>query len=826
MPGSMSIDPLAQAQALLKLVERTAFIGVWTLHLDGPRLQWSDQLALLHDAAPGYVPAAVRMEEHYAPEWRADMRRRVQACAGEGHPFDVEVQIVTLRGRRAWVRCVGQPVRDARGRIVCVEGAVQEIAPHGHAPGTLLRHTVSMGGAMGSGEAVITVDRAGRLTYANEQAERLLGSAAGELPGRKLWSHFRKTAWLRLEEAFGAAMDGRAPLELEEPSVQGSHWLELRGYPFGGGMAVHLRDVTPRHREQEQLRLLEGSIGRLNDIVIITEAGPFGAPGPRIVFVNEAFERRTGYTKGEVLGRTPRLLQGPATDRAGLDRIRAALEQWQRVRVDVVNYTKAGEPYWVDLDVSPVWDKQRRLTHWVAVGRDITERKLAEEKIQYLAFYDPLTKLPNRQHLMDSLAGALAAGRSGALMFIDLDNFKALNDTLGHQKGDLLLQQAAKRLRSCLAKGDTVGRLGGDEFVVLLENRPEKPIDPAIAAGVVSARVLDRLGQPYDLPGCVHHSTCSIGVTLFDASPPPVSELLKQADLAMYEAKAAGRNTVRFFDPAMQVLASANAALAADLRQAWSEGQLQVHYQPQVGAGGRMTGVEALLRWVHPQRGMVAPARFIPFAEESSLILPIGRWVLESACAQLAAWAKRPDRAHLGIAVNVSVRQFRHPDFVDEVTAAIRSAGIRPERLKLELTESLLADGIDVTIARMGSLKDMGVQLSLDDFGIGYSALAYLKRLPLDQLKIDRSFVKDILTDANDAAIARTIIGLAQSLGLDVLAEGVETEAQRAFLARQGCHHYQGYLFCKPLPLAQLEAFMDARAETPPATPAPSAPAR
>jgi EAL domain-containing protein (putative c-di-GMP-specific phosphodiesterase class I) len=303
-----------------------------------------------------------------------------------------------------------------------------------------------------------------------------------------------------------------------------------------------------------------------------------------------------------------------------------------------------------------------------------------------------------------------------------------------------------------------------------------------------------------------------------------VSELLKQADLAMYEAKAAGRNTVRFFDPAMQVLASANAALAADLRHAWREQHLKIHYQPQVDASGRMSGVEALLRWQHPERGMVPPAQFIPFAEDSSLILPIGRWVLESACAQLAEWARRPDRAHLSIAVNVSVRQFRHPDFVDEVTTAIRRAGIRPDRLKLELTESLLADGIDVTIAKMGSLKDMGVQLSLDDFGVGYSSLGYLKRLPLDQLKIDRGFVKDILTDPNDAAIARTIIGLAQSLGLDVLAEGVETEGQRAFLAQQGCHHYQGYLFCKPLPLDALEAFMDARERD--LTPAPSAPAK
>jgi EAL domain-containing protein (putative c-di-GMP-specific phosphodiesterase class I) len=299
-------------------------------------------------------------------------------------------------------------------------------------------------------------------------------------------------------------------------------------------------------------------------------------------------------------------------------------------------------------------------------------------------------------------------------------------------------------------------------------------------------------------------------VTLFGKTPGSVSEVLKQADLAMYQAKAAGRNAVRFFDPEMQAIATANAALATDLRQAWREGQFLVDYQPQVGVDGRMIGVEALLRWKHPRRDMVPPVDFISTAEETSLIIPIGRWVLEQACAQLAQWAKNPARAHLSIAVNVSVRQFRDPDFVDHVMQAIQRHGTAPQRLKLELTESLLVEGIEITMAKMASLKEMGVALSLDDFGMGYSSLSYLKRLPLDQLKIDREFVKDILTDANDAAIARAIIHLARSLDLDVIAEGVETAEQRDFLAKEGCLQYQGYLFCKPLPIEELEKFMDA----------------
>jgi len=452
------------------------------------------------------------------------------------------------------------------------------------------------------------------------------------------------------------------------------------------------------------------------------------------------------------------------------------------------------------------------ITHYVAIFTDISDHKTAQAQIENLAFYDPLTNLPNRRLLMDRLDQAINAStrheRKSALLFVDLDNFKTLNDTLGYHQGDLLLAQVAHRLKTCIREGDTVARLGSDEFVVMLENLSENMLDAANQSEAVGDKILAALGVDYLLANGAHHSTPSIGVTLFGGEHQEASEVpLRRAELAMFQAKAAGRNTLRFFDAQMQAEVSAHAALEADLRDAVLNGQFLLHYQPQVVGDGRLTGVEALVRWQHPQRGMVSPAEFIPLAEASGLILPIGQWVLETACAQLAAWASKPDRAHLTIAVNVSARQFHQPNFVEQVLATLARTHAKPRLLKLELTESMLVNDVEGVIAKMGALKGRGVGFSLDDFGTGYSSLAYLKQLPLDQLKIDQGFVRNIVTDANDAAIAKMVMALAESMGLSVIAEGVEIQAQADFLAHLGCHAYQGYLFSRPLPVADFEAF-------------------
>jgi diguanylate cyclase (GGDEF)-like protein len=432
-----------------------------------------------------------------------------------------------------------------------------------------------------------------------------------------------------------------------------------------------------------------------------------------------------------------------------------------------------------------------------------------DNEIRKLAYYDPLTHLPNRRLLLDRLQHALASclrsKRQGALLFIDLDNFKTINDTLGHDKGDLLLEQVAQRLVTCVREGDTVARLGGDEFVIMLGDLSQSPKEAATQTEAVGAKVMSALNQPYQIAGHEYRNTPSIGVTLFGDNKHSQDELLKRADLAMYQAKSAGRNTLRFFDPEMQAAVTSRATLDNDLHEALRGSQFLLYYQPQVDDTRRLTGVEALLRWQHPLRGLVAPGDFISHTEETGLILPLGLWVLETACAQLVKWADQPGMAHLSLAVNVSARQFHQPDFVSQLRAVLDSSGANPKKLKLELTESLLLDDVEDTIAKMIDLKAIGVGFSLDDFGTGYSSLAYLKRLPLDQLKIDQSFVRDILSDPNDATIACTIVALAHSMGLAVIAEGVETAEQLAFLAANGCKAYQGYLFSRPLSLADFE---------------------
>jgi diguanylate cyclase (GGDEF)-like protein/PAS domain S-box-containing protein len=660
-------------------------------------------------------------------------------------------------------------------------------------------------------DTIVILDAKGIQRYVSPSAERVHGYSPAELvdiPVIEQMIHPDDRA--RVEEAFRQIVEtGSGGTQYRHRRKAGG-WVHLESYgtnqlanPDIRGVVVNVRDITSLKKAESMYRTLFDEM--LNGFAaheIICDAA--GRPVDyRFLSVNPAFERMTGFRAEEVVGRTAMELM-PELEPHWLD-------IYGRVAL-------GGEPAHFE-NFSAELDKHFEVTafqplpgQFACLFQDITERKRAEKKIHALAFYDQLTGLPNRILLMDRLALAMAAAERGdtygALLFIDLDNFKMLNDTRGHEVGDLLLKEVAERLRANVRAEDTAVRQGGDEFVVLLSGLGKVETEAAQTAEGIANKLLGDLNNPYHIGGLAHHSTASIGVTLFNGRTTSIDELMKQADLAMYRAKAAGRNAVRFFDPALGAAVKARADLEADLRRAIAAQQFVLHYQPQVQGDGRVTGAEALVRWQHPQRGVVAPSDFIPLAEETDLILPLGQWVLESACAQLADWSREPRLAGLSIAVNVSAKQFLQPEFVEQVFAAVSRSGANPRRLKLELTESLLLHDIERTIDKMHRLKERGIGFSLDDFGTGYSSLAYLKRLPLDQLKIDQSFVRDVLSDPNDAAIARTIVALGQSLGLAVIAEGVETGEQRDFLAGIGCQAYQGYLFSRPVAVAALERWL------------------
>ncbi|WP_293762676.1 EAL domain-containing protein [uncultured Aquitalea sp.] len=542
---------------------------------------------------------------------------------------------------------------------------------------------------------------------------------------------------------------------------------------------------------------------------------------PSMVFIdcNEAARRIYGLPSCEaMLGLTPlavspeRQPDGRASREAAAEFVEQALREghvvfeWRHQRPD-------GSQWEARVQLMSLEHQGRHMLHFNL--EDITDSKRSAQEIRKLAFYDTLTGLPNRQLMMDRLSQAMRQTREqggcGALLLIDLDNFKVLNDSEGHAAGDKLLVAVAGRLRSTVRDSDVVARLGGDEFVIILSGLEE---DAAAAAGQRAERILERLSTPFALAsdwggrdGGARPFVCtaSMGIALFNASDSSEEELLQRADTAMYRAKHSGRNAWFLFDPEMQAAVQARVTLEGELRFALADRQFFLVYQPQYNNEGVMVGAEALLRWRHPERGVVGPLTFIPVAEDTGMILPIGQWVLEEACRQLAAWAHDPRRADITLAVNVSARQFMQPGFETGLRAILTASGARPDRLKLELTETMMLEDTETIIARMHAIKACGVSFAMDDFGTGFSSLSYLKRLPISQLKIDRSFVRDILDDPNDAAIARTIIALGQTLGMTVLAEGVETRAQQDFLLQAGCFLYQGYLFGKPVPAAEFD---------------------
>lgn len=659
------------------------------------------------------------------------------------------------------------------------------------------------------GVMITGVDR--RISYTNSAIERISGYSKEDLLGKNCavlqGPETNEETKQQIRNALNAGKTYHGEI-LNYRKDNSSFWNSLSITPVfdAQGQVTQFvgiqNDITERKLAEVELRIAAKAFESQVAMLVADAKGT-------ILRVNQAFTQTTGYREDEAIGQKTSLLKSGRHDKAFYEQFWSDLKNHHYWQGAIWNRRKNGNIYAEWLTINAVVTPVGEITHYVCSFSDITQNKAAEAEVHRLAYYDQLTQFPNRRLLQDRLGQALAsAARNesyGAILFLDLDSFNTLNDTRGYDTGDLMLIQVAHRLRDTLRQSDTVARLGGDEFVVILENLDREAEAAATKAKQIGNNLGVTLARPYELKGIESNSTASMGICLFSGEE-TIEQLLKNAEIAMYQAKADGRSTLRFFDPEMQATIDKRSDLENNLRQALNRNELRLFYQPQINHAGRYIGAEVLLRWKHPERGYISPMDFIPLAEETGLILPIGHWVLKSACEQIKLWSDNEITCNLRISVNVSSLQFRHEYFVDEVCQVLDETGIEPTRLKLELTETLILHDVENTIKKMQGLKKIGVTFSMDDFGTGYSSLAYLTRLPLDELKIDKSFVANLPGSHNDCVIAQTIITMGQSLGLVVVAEGVETEEQRTFLFEQGCDVYQGYLLSRPIPI---EEFMN-----------------
>ena len=809
-----AVDRLNQQLALYELTEGLARVGSWLSSADGQTITFSPGLRQIAGLPPGPPLTSAQARSYIHPDdlpHFVEIRQRMDGST-------LEYRVLRADGTIRWVRSSlhrytglqGQTLDFGLVQDITAEREVTEVLREklefienitSQIPDVLFQYEMRDDGTPWFPYISASVRSMFRVSPAEAQrdAQRVFASIHPEdRPGvfaTMKASYHRGGSWsheyrLKFDDGIERWVLGNAITRRENDD---------RLVSYGS-----ISDITERKLAETRLQESEARFRSLTDL----SSDWYWETDEEFRFTNFVGYRdgKSIVTREDSLGKTRWDLGALNLSEEDWDAHRRVLQSHQPFRdLELQRLDANGQNYWVAVSGTPIFDEKRVFRGYRGIGRDISKRKHAEDETQRLAFYDTLTGLPNRRLLMDRLAHAqVTSARSrhfGALLFIDLDNFKDLNDTLGHDVGDLLLEQVALRLVTCLREGDTAGRFGGDEFVIMLEDLSESDTEAARQAELVAEKILARLNAPYELVGRQHNSSPSVGITLFCGTALGVDELLKRADVAMYQAKAAGRNTLRFFDPEMQAAVLARAELDADLRLGLQREELLLHYQPVVDGYNNVVGYEALLRWRHPGRGMVAPGEFIGMAEQTGLILPIGQWVLATACRQLVAWDQQPATSQLSLAVNVSARQFRQSDFVSQVLSVLDETGANPQRLKLELTESVLISDVEDAIRKMGALRAHGVRFALDDFGTGYSSLSYLKRLPLDQLKIDQSFVRDVLTDPNDAAIVRTILALASSMDLLAVAEGVETEGQRRFLLDNGCTVFQGYLFGRPGPL-------------------------
>lgn len=745
---------------------------------------------------------------------QADLDNMALMNAGKTNGFVMEKRYIHADGSIVWVNLTVAKILLKEQDSPCHHCIVEDITERKKTAVALITREKEFRLLAEAMPQIVWITRAdGWNIYFNHQWTDYTGLSLEESCGHGWNKPFHPDDQQRAWDAWQNAVNNNTiySLECQLRRADGIYrWWLVRGTPIldeNGKVYKWFGTCTDIHdlKESEKSLRIAAIAFESQKAMFITDAKQ------TILKVNQAFTRTTGYSAEEAVGNTPALLKSGKQDKQFYDTMWEALNSDKLWTGEIWNRRKNGELYPEWLSISAVTDANGQVSNYIAAFVDLTASKKQEKTIHHLAFYDPLTHLPNRRLMLDRLKQALISrklkNQYGAILFIDLNDFKMLNDTKGHDIGDLLLIEVSLHLKAAVHEDDTVARTGGNEFVVLLETLDSTTDLAAAQAKTVAKRLLASIGQPFDLQGYAYRCSASIGIALFHSHEINVDELVKQATMAMHQAKQIGKNTIRFFDPAIQEALEFRVQLESWMRKALNE-QYELYYQIQVNDRGNATGAETLIRWHHPDMGMISPIDFIPLAEETGLILQIGQWVLKTACIQLKAWEYNQATQHLVLAVNVSAKQFSQSDFVNQVLSVLKQTAANPHRLKLELTESMVVDNVENIIAKMNALKVIGVKFSLDDFGTGFSSLSYLKRLPLDQLKIDQSFVRDALTDSNDAAIIRTIIALGQTLGMEVIAEGVETEVQRHFLAALGCNHYQGYLFSKPLPLKEFEQLL------------------
>lgn len=665
------------------------------------------------------------------------------------------------------------------------------------------------------GSPIYIKDSDYRYTYVNRAVCDLFGRPTEEILGKRDADLLAPEMAAVMQEGDRKVIEGGVKITVEEVSGEADDqqrrtFLSTK-IPLTGsdGRTYALcgvsTDITERKKTEDSLRVAAA--------VFHSQEGMFVAGSDkRVLDANDAFLQMTGFQPEDLIGKTLPTVSTEAGRSDCWPVIWQEVQQNGKWQGEVCGRRKDRTSYPARLTLTAVRDDESRTTHYVGTQTDITDQRAAQEKIAQLAYYDQLTGLPNRPLLIDRLRQSLAAQRrfahASALLFIDLDNFKDLNDTRGHEAGDELLREVGSRILGCCRESDTVARLGGDEFVVLLENIGVSEQEASTHICTVAQKILAAIAAPYTVNEMAYRCTCSIGAYLYSKPEVTIEDLMKRGDLAMYEAKRAGRNTWRLFSERIEHDVHRRTVLEAQLQEGLDKDQFRLHFQAQFDIHGQVVSAEVLLRWEQPGRGMVSPDEFIEDAERTGLILPLGNWVMARACQYLSSWSKS-GLSQLPLAVNVSATQLRQADFVDRTFAILEENNVDPRLLKIELTESMLIEDIEDTIMKMRRLKARGVGFSLDDFGTGYSSLSYLKQLPLDQLKIDRSFVRDVLTDSNDAVIAKSIVVLGKSLDLSLVAEGVESPAQHEFLVAAGCDVFQGYLYARPTDEAGFRALVE-----------------